>query len=123
MVQFDDVPGDDTVLVTPGHGRSEADLRAGLEAKLTQRGRSPLQAKVGVESATLAETWFHPDYGFGHDCSLHQDVPQDLWAPGCGTFKPVTVAARVSGAPQVQRAAPPRGAGNGGGAAPAAPAH
>lgn len=102
MTQFEDIDGQ---LVAAGHGHTEQDLRAGLEGKLKERGRSDMQAQMGAEGASFSEGWHNPEHGYGHDCSLHPEVDQSLWSPGCGTFEPVTITSRVAAPPQVERAA------------------
>lgn len=84
MVQFSTVGG---ALVAEGHGHAVADLRA---AAPTATG--------------FSETWYSDEHGFGHDCSQHSDAPKDEWSPGCGTFRPVTVAFGVPPEVKVERA-------------------
>lgn len=101
MVDFAAAGG---MLLAEGHDHDEADLRAGLASALAE-DRNQTQAQVHADLARLDETWYSDEGGFGHDCSLHQDVDKSLWSPHCGTFRPVTAVVDVSAPAKVQRAA------------------
>ena len=112
-------------LIATGHDHAEDDLRAGVAAALTDR--APNRAQADSSIAALTETWYSDQHGFGHDCSLHQEVDLSLWAPGCGTFSPVTVATGIPAATRGVRRAGERGviangAAQPAGGAPAGPA-
>lgn len=98
-VTFTEVPGGAGAQIVEGHGHAEQDLRDGLATALGGSSRAEL--------AGFQETWYNEQHGFGHDCDLHQDVDRALWSPGCGTFRPVTVAHSIPPAPAVRRI-PPR---------------
>lgn len=114
MVQFiDDGFG---TPIADGHGHDEQVLRDGLAVALQDsttaaaRGVAVPQATTAENQAALAElaeAWYSEEFGYGHDCSLHQDVDQSLWSPGCGTFRPVTLARKVPPPPTVERVAQP----------------
>ena len=97
MITFDAIEAEGVLLVE-GHDHDESELRTGLTGALGDR---PLT----VESAFLSETWYSEEHGFGHDCAAHQDVDREMWSPGCGSFRPVTVAAGIPVARPMERAA------------------
>lgn len=102
-VVFTPVPGVQNLYTAEAHGHAMQDLHAGLVAALDGDLNRAAQA-------TLQEVYYSEQHGFGHDCSLHQDVDRALWSPGCGTFRPVTVATNIPpGLTVERREGPPDG--------------
>lgn len=100
------------VFLAEGHDHDEDEARTSLAATLSDDRRARI-AEVHADQALLSEGYYSEVHGFGHDCSLHRDVPEDLWAPGChdGGFRPVTVAAGIPdlSANKLERSAKPEG--------------
>lgn len=87
------------VLFAENHGHLESDLRTGLAAALGGNTQAANEAR-------LTEVFFAETYGVGHDCAAHASVPQNLWTPGCGTFRKVTVAVVAPTVSKIERAVP-----------------
>lgn len=97
--------GPDGTLLAEGHGHTDADLRAGVVAALVIN-RTLTQAQAHAAAARIAETWYSPEAGFGHDCAGHADVPRAQWSAHCATLRPVTIADGIPAPVKVERAAP-----------------
>lgn len=101
-VPFAPVPGGSGAHIAESHGHAEQDLRNGLATALGGN-------KNRADLSKLQEVFYSEQHGFGHDCSLHQEVDQSLWSPGCGTFRAVTVATDIPSEQAVERKRAPNG--------------